>query len=91
VITLKFDPKTGQKKPENRSDELRISLGKLKELSEKYDGVMDKKLEMYWIMQDINISLGLTVDLLGAIYNKICNGVGINVNREADNGEEKYD
>ena len=81
---MKYDPKTGEQKPESRSDEIRISMRKLKELTEKYDGVMNKEIEMSWIPQDVSISLALTVDILGAIYNKICNGVGINVNREAD-------
>ena len=81
---MKYDPKTGEKKPENRSDEIRISMSKLKELTEKCGGVMDKQIEMSWMLQDVSASLALTVDLLSAIYNKICNGVGINVNRGSD-------
>ena len=69
---MKYDEKSGKKKPENRSDEVRINLEKLHELHEKTEGMLDKDIEFSVLLQDINISLGLVVDLLGSLYNKLC-------------------
>lgn len=69
---MKYDEKSGKKKPENRSDEIRINLEKLHELHEKTEGMLDKDIEFSVLLQDISISLGLVVDLLGSMYSRYC-------------------
>ena len=68
---MKYDEKSGKKRPENRSDEVRINLEKLHELHDKTEGMLDKQIEFSVLLQDISISLGLVVDLLGSLYNRI--------------------
>lgn len=68
---MKYDEKSGKKKPENRSDEISINIEKLSKLHDETKGMLDKQIEFSVLLQDINISLGLVVDLLGSLYNKL--------------------
>ena len=79
---MKYDPKTGKKQPESRLDEVRISREELEKLAAKCEGAFDRRIEILWVLQNCDISLALIADFLGAIYKKLCDGIGINVNEE---------
>lgn len=72
---MKYNEKTGEKTPENRTDEVKLSLEQLHSLQEKYNGTMDRTFYNNILLQDISISLGLLVDITASIYNKMI-GVG---------------
>lgn len=61
-------------KPENRCDELQLSLSKLREVAENSKGTMNPAIETNWLLRDISISLGLLVDITGAMLNNIVGG-----------------
>ena len=69
---MKYDEKSGKKKPENRSDEISINIEKLSKLHDETKGMLDKQIEFSVLLQDISISLGLVVDLLGSMYSRFC-------------------
>ena len=66
---MKYDEKTGEKKPESRIDEIKLSHEKLHELSEKTGGLLDRDMEMNWVLRDINVSLALLTDMMGVLLN----------------------
>ena len=68
---MKYNEKTGEKTPENRTDEVKLSLEQLHNLQEKYNGTMDRTFYNNILLQDISISLGLLVDITASIYNKM--------------------
>lgn len=68
---MKYNEKTGEKKPENRTDEIQISLEQLEALRKKCVGNLDKQMENNILLRDISISLGLLVDIAASIYNKM--------------------
>ena len=68
---MKYNEKTGEKKPENRTDEIRLSMEKLIELREKFNGTPNYEFEDNFLLKDISISLGLLVDIAASIYNRM--------------------
>ena len=68
---MKYNEKTGEKTPESRTDEIKISLEKLYELQKKCDGLMDREFENNVLLKDISVSLGLVTDMLGVLVNKV--------------------
>ena len=66
---MKYDEKTGKKIPESRMDEIQLSMDNLKELAEKSNGTMDRKIEIAWILRDINVSLALIFDAMAMVIN----------------------
>ena len=81
---MKYNEKTGEKTPENRRDEIALSLEQLYNLQKESNGMIDRQFEGNVLLKDINVSLGLLVDICGAIYNKLCDGVGISVNSKKE-------
>ena len=74
---MKYNEKTGEKIPENRMDEIKLSLEQLYELQKKCDGLMDREFENNVLLKDISVSLGLITDMLGVLLNKIVGEVCI--------------
>lgn len=74
---MKYNEKTGEKTPESRTDEIKLSLEQLYELQKKCDGLMDREFENNVLLKDISISLGLITDMLGVLLNKIVGEVCI--------------
>ena len=72
---MKYNEKTGEKTPESRTDEIKISLEQLYNLQKKCDGLMDKEFENNILLKDISVSLGLITDMLGVLINKIVGNV----------------
>ena len=68
---MKYNQKTGEKTPENRTDEIQISLEQLEALRKKCVGNLDKQMENNILLIDISVSLGLLVDIAASIYNKM--------------------
>lgn len=68
---MKYNEKTGEKTPENRTDEVKLSLEQLNSLQEKCKGMVSKDFENNILLKDISISLGLLVDIAASIYNKM--------------------
>ena len=68
---MKYDEKTGKEIPESRMDEIKVSIDRLQKLSKETNGMMDKSVERNIVLMDISVSLGLLVDICGAIYNKL--------------------
>ena len=68
---MKYNEKTGEKTPESRTDEIKISLENLYELQKKCDGLMDREFENNILLKDISVSLALITDMLGVLVNKI--------------------
>jgi hypothetical protein len=68
---MKFDEKTGKEIPESRSDEIKISHKKLEKISNDTGGLLGKEFEMAWNLCDINVSLGILVDMVGVILNRM--------------------
>ena len=71
---MRFDEKTGEKKAENRTDEIKISLEQMYKLQKKTEGLLDKDFENSIMLKDISVSLGLLVDICGVILRKISGG-----------------
>ena len=72
---MKYNEKTGEKTPESRTDEIKISLEQLYNLQKKCDGLMDREFENNVLLKDISVSLGLITDMLGVLVNKIVGNV----------------
>jgi len=68
---MKYDKKTGEPIPENRQDEVKITLKKLNEIREKTNGLNDKQIEICALLGDISMSNALIVDLLSVMYNRM--------------------
>ena len=68
---MKYNEKTGEKTPESRTDEIKISLEQLYNLQKKCDGLMDREFENNVLLKDISVSLGLITDMLGVLVNKM--------------------
>lgn len=68
---MKYDEKTGKEIPESRMDEIKVSIDRLQKLSKETNGMIDKAVERNVVLMDISVSLGLLVDICGAIYNKL--------------------
>ena len=66
---MKFDEKTGDKIPESRSDEVKLSLDQLYNLQKESKGLMDRDFEANVLLKDIDVSLGLLTDMIGVIVN----------------------
>lgn len=60
---MKYDEKTGNRIPESRMDEIKISMDKLKEMSQNCDGMLDSSIETSWMLRDISVSLAQVVDI----------------------------
>ena len=67
---MKYDKKTGQKIPENRRDEVAITMDEIKKMYQDTNGMVDQNIEHGMLLRDINISLALIVDILAGLYNK---------------------
>ena len=68
---MKYDKKTGEKKPECRMDEIKLSLEQLSNLQKQSNGLIDRGFENNLLLKDISVSLGLVVDILGTLYNRM--------------------
>ena len=68
---MKYNEKTGEKKPENRTDEVNLSIEQLHNLQKKCNSMVSKDFENNILLKDISISLGLLVDIAASIYNKM--------------------
>ena len=67
---MKYDEKTGKAIPENRSDEVSITLQNINEIHKKTNGMNDKMNDVCQLLADISVSLGLLVDFVAMMYNK---------------------
>jgi len=67
---MKYNEKTGKGIPENRSDEIKISIERMNEIRKATNGLNDKGVEISNLLCDISISLGLIVDILSVMYNE---------------------
>lgn len=72
---MRYDKKTGEKSPDSRTDEIRISLEQLYDIQKKCEGLMDRDFENNVLLKDISVSLGLITDMLGVLVNKIVGNV----------------
>ena len=71
---MKYNEKTGEKTPESRTDEVKLSLEQLYDLQKESKGLMDRDFEMNVLLKDIDVSLGLLTDMIGVIVNHMaCN------------------
>ena len=68
---MKYDEKTGEKRPECRMDEIKLSLEQLNNLQKKTNGMIGLENENNLLLKDISVSLGLVVDILGTMYNRM--------------------
>ena len=68
---MKYNEKTGEKKPENRTDEVNLSIEQLHNLQAKCKWMVSKDFENNILLKDISISLGLLVDIAASIYNRM--------------------
>ena len=68
---MKYDEKTGKKIPENRTDEVKLTMDGLKDLDERCNGFASPSLVTNTLLSDINVSLGLLVDIAGSILNRL--------------------
>lgn len=66
---MKYDEKTGKKIPENRTDEVKLTMEGLKDLDERCNGFASPSLVTNTLLSDINVSLGILVDIAGSILN----------------------
>ena len=66
---MKYNEKTGEKTPESRTDEIKISLEQLYDLQKESKGLMDRDFETNVLLKDIDVSLGLLTDMIGVIVN----------------------
>lgn len=67
---MKFDEKTGKPIPESRGDEIKLTLEQLNSLRKQTNGQNDKLTEICTLLADINVSLGILVDIASVSYNK---------------------
>ena len=82
---MKYNEKTGEKVPENRTDEIKLSLEQLHSLQQKTDGMVSKDFENNILLKDISISLGLITDILATIYNRMTGVVTESVGKKKSN------
>ena len=68
---MKYDQKTGEKIPETRTEEIKLSMEDLNNLAKKSNGTFDRNIEITWLLRDIDQSLGILVDMLGVLLGKI--------------------
>ena len=68
---MKYDEKTGEKKPESRQDEIELSFEALKKLAENTNGTFDRQVEIAWLLRDIDLSLAVLVDMAGLALGRI--------------------
>lgn len=68
---MKYDEKTGKKIPENRMDEVAITLKNLQDLDEKCHGLTSPAMVTNTLLNDISVSLALLVDITGSIFNRM--------------------
>ena len=66
---MKFDEKTGKKIPENRTDEITLTMERLKEHDERCEGTLNPTIVTNTMLSDISVSLGLLVDMVGTMLN----------------------
>ncbi len=66
---MKYNEKTGEKTPESRTDEVKLSLEQLYDLQKESKGLMDRDFETNVLLKDIDVSLGLLTDMIGVIVN----------------------
>lgn len=71
---MKYDEKTGKQIPENRSDEIKLSIAALEGQRKKAGGLMDPQIEQCIMLNDISVSLALLVDMCGMMLNILCKG-----------------
>ena len=74
---MKYNEKTGEKTPESRTDEIKISFEQLYGLQKKSEGLIDRGFENNILLKDIDVSLALLVDMIGVLVNKIAGDVFI--------------
>ena len=74
---MKYNEKTGEKTPESRTDEIKISFEQLYGLQKKSEGLIDRGFENNVLLKDIDVSLALLVDMIGVLVNKISGDVCI--------------
>ena len=67
---MKFDEKTGKKIPENRTDEITLTMRRLKEHDEICEGGLNPAIVTNTMLSDISVSLALLVDLVGTMLNR---------------------
>ena len=67
---MKYDEKTGKAIPENRSDEVSITLQNINEIHKKTNGMNNKMNDVCQLLADVSVSLGLLVDVVAMMYNK---------------------
>ena len=84
---MRYDEKTGNPVPENRKDEVTITLNRLNDIREKTNGFNDKQTEICALLGDISISNALIVDLLSVIYNRMVKNENGDVNDDERSAE----
>ncbi len=68
---MKYNEKTGEKEPESRQDEIKLSFEALKKLAENTNGTFDRQVEIAWLLRDIDLSLAVLVDMAGLALGRI--------------------
>lgn len=83
---MKYDEKTGKPIPENRRDEIELSLNAINDIRKKTNGFNDKQTEISQMLADINMTNAMIFDVLAMIFNNM-----VKSKNEEDEGVEKDD
>ena len=79
VVQMKKSPegkqvpeKQEEQKPRNRIEELQLSMKALQERLSESNGLADRAFETNWMLNDINQTAAISIDIQVAIFNKLC-------------------
>lgn len=67
---MKYDEATGKQIPQNRTDEIKLSMLQLEDMIKESKYKLDSTVETAWILHDINVSLALLVDMVAMMINE---------------------
>ena len=73
---MKEDKITGKKTPESRSDEISLVFDEIKKFYDSNNGLGDKQIETNVMLRELNVSMGIVVDMLGILLNRIVQSGG---------------
>lgn len=68
---MKEDKITGKKTPESRSDEISLVFDEIKKFYDTNNGLADKQIETNVMLRELNVSMGIMVDMFGVLLNRI--------------------
>lgn len=66
---MKFDEKTGNKIPENRRDEVQLTIEELNKMRKETNGMSSRTNEICLMLGDVSVSLAILIDILSAFFN----------------------